>query len=238
MKSKVIVNYEYRSYEEEKNRKETFEYYYDKKTTFGDLQFYLNASNLIVITNNLVEGEKFYLSKFDYILIPNDVMWNQLISDTKIEDYLNTFNCATVKVATIDGIGAVNFCCLDFALNGVKEIITFLWQNRENISFLFTLIEIITFISNYIKKEYKKHKNLIQSESFFFAVLLKNNWKLNEFCKQFKCKENIAIGILELLGYKHNKQKNIYHITNKRREQNVSNIRKIMTEFSMNYTEI
>lgn len=207
-------------------------YSFSENTTFSDLKKYLNVKEgaFVVETISKVEGQKYYMPIFDYIHTKDEILWNIKIEDVKISDYLETFETKEICVENVIGeMGDISF---GLTLEQTMEAFKFLWENRNVIIDIFDIWQIQKVIKKYIKKEKKKTGVEIQPENYFNAILVKSNWKIDDFRKKFHYGKKEAIAILKQLGYEYNTSKEIYHITNKKREDVHDNLDTIFRSYT------
>lgn len=193
---------------------------FNHNTTFKDIINQSDLDYIMIYVNNKVEGEKYYINVFDYIISDKCIKWNPKITDTKIVDYINTFETNEIEIH-IDqiGIGADFGGTVKLTIDCIIEFIKLLYNNKEYLEFAFLTYELFKEIGNYIKKT-KKQKNIIIGDHFYFySILINDNWKLKKFKAMYKLSTKSARTLLLLLGYKYNKSKRIYHISNKQRKK-------------------
>lgn len=232
----IIIIYKYNYLKDKTKPKITkFHLQYNNDTKILDIKNYLEQKNIAITAYNQIEGLIFYYNTFDYIISENEVIWNPKIEDVKIVDYIRTFNSNIIEVENIpDEIGEPTVIfSLNIVFKIIKDILKFLWNQREFISYIFTFYQILSEIKKYIKNIKKNTGYQIEASSYFFSILIQSDWNLEEFKKKYRFKKNEAIAILELLGYKYIKSKNIYHITSKKRKNTVDNI-KIISQSKSN----
>ena len=206
-----------------------FSFKYDNETKILDIKNYLAEKNIIIKGSNKTIGLIHYYNTFDYIIGENEILWNQKIEDVKIVDYIRTFDSNKISIENVSGgVGDVSFLYqLNMVFEIIEDILKFLWDNREVISCSFTFYQIFDEIKKYIRKTKKKTGYQIEAHNYFFSILIKNDWDLKDFMEKYNFKEEQAIDILKLLGYKYIKIKNIYHITNAKRNKVVNIINEI-----------
>ena len=94
----------------------------------------------------------------------------------------------------------------------VEEILKELWKRREEISYIYTLYEIFNNIKDFIQNVTQKKGKDISAQEYFYAILIQDDWSIDDFCKRFNCNSKQASEVLELLGYRFNKSKNLYFV--------------------------
>lgn len=222
---KINITYKH-YYFEDSNKSKILNFYfkYDSETRIFDIQNYLNEKHIVIKVLNDTIGLVYYYNTFDYIIGENEILWNQKIQDVKIIDYIRTFKSNRIYIEnTSSGVGDTNFFYeLWMVFEIIEDILKFLWNKREFISYSFTFYQIFNEIKKYIKRVKKKTNYQIEAHNYFFSILVRNDWDLEDFMKKYNYKKEKAITILELLGYRYVKIKNIYHITQTRRNKIVN----------------
>lgn len=227
-------------YNLEKSEIEEYRFPYDNNKTFKDLKEFigLNDDDMICITVlNKVEGVKYYFETFDYIVGDEEIIWKEPINNVLIDDFVKTFGIDYINVENIiGGVGGGSlFDVAKITFQVVEEILKELWKRREEISYIYTLYEIFNNIKDFIQNVTQKNGKDISAQEYFYAILIQDDWSIDDFCKRFNCNSKHASEVLELLGYRFNKSKNLYHLTSKARLSTVKLINAVSNNF--NYEE-
>lgn len=226
---KYMINGSYES-------KITFKFLYNEETTFYDLKKYLNSdSDFFAIAGIDIYGDEiWYYFTFPYIIGKNNVIWNQSVLNTKIVDFTRTFGLSYLKINDIpDGIGdLISVFDFEVVISIIKSILNTLWKYREQISYFCTLFEITNTIRKYLKKYKDKTHYQIPASDYFYSILIKSDWDIVEFMKKYSLDRKISTCVLELLGYKYIKSRNLYHISKNEKNKTLKVVDKIFSEFN------
>lgn len=228
-KKKIKIIYEYNDIYDKNSKSGQIYFYYDENTNFKQLKKFLHFPAIFV---RIEKNNECAISSFKYIFTKKEILWNNSIEDTKIADYVNTFECNEIKVFFVYGIGSTGYYDINVVMNSIKDIIQYLINNKEIIIFGFTLKKLIISIQNYIKKEHYLKNNDVDENIYFESILIKKECKISDFSMKYKIRKKHSKNLLKLLGYSYNKKCRRYVIDNIDALNNYQNIRDFLIKYN------
>ena len=220
---------------------------FNEKETFLDVRKLVEDENyyMVIMLPSILREKETYYNHFDFIYNGNNIIWNPNIDETIIKNFINTYDIKKLDVYLVPrDTGDVSWCPNpDQKIEIVKKIVSFLCNNREAIGFTADILGIAGAIAtcyNFFAKKLKKinqKTTKIKAEKFIYSIIIKDDWKLNEFMKKFEISsKQEAETILFLLGYRYNKKKNSFHITKKTKSYISDNIRTIVIDLENKFS--